>query len=98
MGTITIKLTGAHEWKGRGRKWRKGEAKELPEHEARAHLDLYRSPFIEVKGAKPSEDKMMRGTPENKSVSVDGSGKPKRESQKPKNVLNPKGWGKKKGK
>jgi hypothetical protein len=96
METITIKLTGAPEWKGRGRKWRKGDEKEMSEHEARAHLALLNSPFTEVKGAKPSEDKMMHGTPENKSVSADDSGKPEREKQKPKNILKPKGWGKKK--
>lgn len=96
MDKITIKLVGCPEWRGRGRKWRKGEAKELPGHIARQHLDLFQSPFVEVKKAEPSEDKMMRGAPENKSVSVDSNGKPQRESQKPKKVLSPKGWRKKK--
>ena len=65
------------EWKDGFGKWRDGQVREIPEKQAlyftriRSNLHL----VDESKSAKPSEDKMIKKSRENKSVSINGSGK-----------------------
>ncbi len=64
-------------WNDRHGKWRDGEVKEFGDDVGRHLINTYPN-LHEYKQVIPSEDKMMKGASENKTVNVDTDGKIKK--------------------
>lgn len=96
MKTIKFVRTGNQiEWTGYGGTWSDDRKETFRDDIADRLLNLYQSPFVEVKAVSPESDKMVRGAAETKEVDVKKIGKPTGDNKKAGKFG--KGWGKNRG-